>query len=90
MIIDNTQPRMYICAFTTGKSKTGLAKVILKPKLNTVKNSLAEDLLKHPGFKARLDVGILKIVDPVKSASRPEKEDKTKESKAKEDKQKDK
>jgi len=86
MIIDNTQPRLYVCAFQSEKGEKGIAKIILNPGLNTINNDLIKDLFKHPGFKSRIDAGILKTIDSPKPLEKP----KIEKNKIKENKPKDK
>lgn len=72
MILNFTQKRLYICKYTTGK----VVKVLDKennlneldsntfkfyPGDNKIPDSAAKHLLKHPGIKRRLDLGILVV-----------------------------
>lgn len=63
MIVVNKTAKLYICAFV---HKGEIAKVILKPKENVVDNVFKQDLLQHPGFKARVDNGMLQLIDSPK------------------------
>lgn len=79
MIIINKQPRLYICAFM---HKGEVAKVSLKPQENVVDDSLVKDLLKHPGFTARIDCGLVKLIDSSKPVIAPTDKNKDKAAKA--------
>lgn len=91
MILNFKEPRLYICLYV---SKDGEIKSFkFSPGDNKIPNSEAKFLLKHPGIKNRLDLGILvekktmtedlakeaKEASEVKKAKEASKESKTSE-----------
>ncbi len=80
MIIENTQSRMYICAFVN-KDEGKVDKLILKPKENFVNSNLLKSLEDHPGFNERVKLGYLKIIDEPKKEKKAKKTKETKEAK---------
>lgn len=71
MIVTNTKPRLIACNFLhAGNSE----KVSFPPGDTKINTDLAKSLLKHPGFKNKVDFKILKIKDspkPNKPTAKP-------------------
>jgi len=57
MILHLTQPRLYVCQYVN--SKGGISSFRFVPGDNKIPSKEAKFLLKHPGVKNRIDLGIL-------------------------------
>ena len=57
MILNFNQPRLYVCQYVD--SKGGISSFKFYPGDNKIPKAEAKFLLKHPGIKNRLDLGIL-------------------------------
>ena len=57
MILNFKQAKLYVCQFVN--SKGGISSFKFVPGDNKIPNAEAKFLLKHPGIKNRLDLGIL-------------------------------
>ena len=59
MILNLTEPRLYICQFVD--SKGGISSFKFYPGDNKIPSAEAKFLMKHPGIKNRIDLGILVV-----------------------------
>lgn len=59
MILNFKQPRLYVCLYMGDKGAEDIRNFKFVPGDNKIPNSEAKFLLKHPGIKNRLDLGIL-------------------------------
>ena len=63
MILNFTLPRLYVCQYVNSKGQPSSFKFV--PGDNKISDSEATFLIKHPGVKRRLDLGILVIKNRV-------------------------
>jgi len=86
MILNFTQPRMYTCQYVDEKGDVKSFKFC--PGDNKIPNAEVKNLLKHPGVKDRIDLGILvekkAMTEDLMSKAKEEVAKETKKSKEKE------
>jgi len=59
MILNFKQPRLYVCLYMGDKGAGDIRSFKFMPGDNKIPNAEAKFLLKHPGIKNRIDLGIL-------------------------------
>ncbi len=59
MILNFKQPRLYVCLYMGDKGAQDIRSFKFVPGDNKIPNAEAKFLLKHPGIKNRLDLGVL-------------------------------